>query len=195
MKFSNVPSVKHVPAALSLGGNLGDVLHNFDTAIIRMEEAGICEIRKSSVYKTPPLDCPPESPDFFNAAITGLWPGKLDDLFALCKKLEREAGRMHGKTCRNTPRPLDIDIILFGQISRRDSNIVIPHPSAAKRFFVMIPLAEIAPDWIFPKLDRTVRDLLADLGPAPDYAVVNGDLNIQLSTLNSERFFHFKVGS
>ena len=146
---------------LSLGGNLGDTNIAFSTAIVRLEEEGVCDICKSSIFKTKPINCPENSPDYQNMAITGSWYHSPNELLVLCKKLEQELGR--DKTyIRNSPRPLDIDIILFGDEIIKTDNLTVPHIEAHRRLFVLEPLAQIAPTLIFPTFQKRVDELLKE---------------------------------
>lgn len=144
--------------ALALGGNLGDVSGAFKTAVKKLEAAGMMNIKLSHFRRTTPVDCAPGTPDFLNAALTGDWAGSAEELFAVCQSIERESGRaaVHGI---NTPRPLDIDIILFDDQIVNSNILQIPHPRAAQRLFVIAPLAEIAPEMIFPDTGKTVSDI------------------------------------
>jgi 2-amino-4-hydroxy-6-hydroxymethyldihydropteridine diphosphokinase len=120
--------------------------------------------RTSSLYRTSPVDCPPESADFINAAVSfepvpGLTPEKL---LAEVKALERAFGR-GGAWRRNAPRPLDVDVLTFGDESRVTPEFTLPHPRATQRAFVLVPLAEIVPDQVWPGTSATVSELLAAL--------------------------------
>lgn len=152
-----------VTIALALGGNDGDVRANFKNAVSALAEAGIREITMSPVRVTAPADCPPGSPDFLNAALTGQCDMAPFELLELCQRLERAAGRP-AHYPRNSPRPLDIDIILYGDLVCSDERLTVPHPRASGRDFVLGPLAEIAPDLVFPDSGLSVRELLARLG-------------------------------
>jgi 2-amino-4-hydroxy-6-hydroxymethyldihydropteridine diphosphokinase len=148
--------------ALSLGGNLGNVEETFNLAAQKLEVAGLKNIKISSFLRTVPVDCPPGTPDFLNAAMTGEWPGSPEALLEVCKKIEIESGRaaVHGF---NAPRTLDIDIILFGGLMFASGTLQIPHPRAADRLFVIAPLAEIAPEMIFPDTGKKVSEILKSL--------------------------------
>ncbi|MFZ2657407.1 MAG: 2-amino-4-hydroxy-6-hydroxymethyldihydropteridine diphosphokinase [Victivallales bacterium] len=150
---------KETEAVLSLGGNLGDVPDTFRKALGELESGGLAGVRISSLYTTPPVGCKPGTPDFINAAAAGQWRGTLEELHALCKKIEVNAGRP-GDHARFDSRPLDIDIIFFGDLVYSDQNISIPHKEAARRLFVLIPLAELAGDRTFPGRDTTVGEML-----------------------------------
>lgn len=148
--------------ALALGGNLGDVRKTFNIAIAQLEENGLKNVRISSSYQTEPVDCPPDTPDFINGAIIGDWPGTAGSLLKLCRGIEVTAGRQerHGV---NLSRTLDLDIILFGDRIICTEDLVVPHPRATTRRFVLEPLFEIAPDWIFPDSGKSVTELFQAL--------------------------------
>ncbi len=145
--------------AVALGGNLGNSKEIFSTAINMLAENGVKNIRLSSLARSKPENCPAGSPDFTNAALTGQWAASPQKLLELCRQIEIAAGRPenHGF---NTPRTLDLDIILFGNEIINTEVLQIPHPRASKRLFVLKPLAEIAPDWIFPDSGKTVEQVL-----------------------------------
>ncbi|MFA6104940.1 MAG: 2-amino-4-hydroxy-6-hydroxymethyldihydropteridine diphosphokinase [Victivallaceae bacterium] len=151
-----------IKTALALGGNLGDVAGAFKTAAQKFEAAGMINIKLSRFHRTAPIGCAPGSPDFLNAALTGEWSGAVEELFGACQKIECESGRaaVHGI---NAPRTLDIDIILFGGRIIRSDTLRIPHFRAAQRLFVIAPLAEIAPEMIFPDTGKKVSDIFKSL--------------------------------
>ena len=145
--------------AVALGGNLGNSKDIFSAAANQLAENGVKNIKLSSLIQSKPENCPPDSPDFTNAMLTGEWAASAQELLELCKKTEIAAGRpeKHGF---NAPRTLDLDIILFGNEIINTATLQIPHPRAAERLFVLKPLAEIAPDWIFPDSGKAVEQLL-----------------------------------
>ena len=160
---------KYTMVALSLGGNEGDVPANFAKAVNQLELAGMEDIQMSSMYRTEPVDCPPGMNDFINAAVKGSWISSLQDLFSACKKIENMAGREAGGSGQVKSRPLDIDIILFGNTIHSDVKITIPHKNAATRLFVLIPLSEIARDWIFPDLNLRISEILDSFRNTTEY--------------------------
>lgn len=153
-------------AFIALGSNLGDSQGNVLDAIARLQNCSDAPILKSSLWQTSPVDCPPGSPKFVNAAV-GLVPQKTETPESLLKKLrglETEFGRKP-KVVLNEPRPLDLDLIAFGSETRQTSELILPHPRAHQRRFVLQPLNEIASELVLPGQGRTVAELLAGLPP------------------------------
>ena len=146
-------------AALGLGSNVGDRRAHLETALSGLR-ARLEVLSVSRFLATEPVGGPPQG-EFLNAAAlveTELSPRAL---LELAQALEEAAGRE--RDARWGPRTLDIDLLLYGDEVVRDADLVIPHPRLHERRFVLEPLAEIAPDWIVPRLDRTVRELREDL--------------------------------
>lgn len=129
---------------LSLGGNLGDPVKSMGAALRLLDrDAQTSVVGVSSLYRTPPwgkLD----QPHFLNAAAqlsTSLAPHALLDL---CLEIERQLKRVREE--RWGPRLVDLDILTFGERTIHDSGLDVPHPRMLDRAFVLVPLAEIAPD-------------------------------------------------
>lgn len=121
---------------------------------------------KSSFWQTTPVDCPPGSPPFVNAVV-GLHPlpGETpESLLEKLQALEKEFGRQP-KQVMNEARPLDLDLIAFGNETRNTHQLILPHPRAHERRFVLQPLSEIAPDLVLPGQAQTVAELLTALPP------------------------------
>jgi len=151
-------------ALVALGSNLGDSRKIVLDAMARLQNFSDAPIVKSSLWQTTPVDCPPDSPKFVNA-VAGLIPKKNETPESLLKKLralEKEFGRAP-KTILNEPRPLDLDLIAFGNEIRSSQELILPHPRAHLRKFVLQPLSEIAPELILPGQGMTVSQLLAGL--------------------------------
>jgi 2-amino-4-hydroxy-6-hydroxymethyldihydropteridine diphosphokinase len=151
---------------VALGSNLGDARCNVLRAMDRLRELTDFPFHASSLWQTSPVDCPPGSPTFVNAVV-GLLPraGETPEtLLTRLQTLEREFGRQP-KNVVNEPRPLDLDLIAFGEQTRSTPNLTLPHPRAHERRFVLQPLSEIAPDLILPGQRKTVAQLLAQLPP------------------------------
>jgi 2-amino-4-hydroxy-6-hydroxymethyldihydropteridine diphosphokinase len=152
-------------AFIALGSNLGDSNGIVSQAMERLQPLSDQPLLRSSLWKTSPVDCPPDSPPFINAVV-GLKPrpGETPEtLLARLQVLEKEFGRQARKIL-NEPRPLDLDLIAFASETRNGERLKLPHPRAHQRRFVLAPLTEIAPDLVLPLQKKTNRELLADLG-------------------------------
>lgn len=153
-------------AYIALGSNLGDSREIISRAIDRLREFASQPLAKSSLWRTAPVDCPPDSPKFVNAVV-GLQPRAGETPESLLEKLqalEKEYGRRPKKVL-NEPRPLDLDLIAFGEATRNTPHLTLPHPRAHQRGFVLQPLSEIAPNLIMPGQSKTVTQLLHELPP------------------------------
>jgi 2-amino-4-hydroxy-6-hydroxymethyldihydropteridine diphosphokinase len=152
-------------AYIALGANLpspaGLPQQTLDAAIDRLAELGRL-IARSSDYSTDPVGYA-DQPAFLNAAIalqTLLDPQTLLDRLL---EIERSFGRDRSHGIPNGPRTLDLDILLYGDYVVSTQALQLPHPRMAQRSFVLLPLAEIAPELIHPELHRSVTQLLQDL--------------------------------
>ncbi len=147
---------RELPAVyLGLGANLGDRQRNLAVALRRLEPLVRIEA-VSSLYETDPVG-PQDQPPFLNAvcrAVTGLPPR---GLLRHVKEVEREIGRRGGE--RWGPRPIDIDLLLYGEIVLDEDGLRVPHPELARRAFVLVPLAELDTGLRHPELDRTIASL------------------------------------
>ena len=151
---------------VALGSNLGDSQRNLLRAVQELQVLSDHLLLVSSLWQTTPVDCSPGSPAFVNAVV-GLVPREgetPESLLAKLQALEKEFGR-RPKEGLNEPRPLDLDLIAFGNERRATRELTLPHPRAHERRFVLQPLSEIAPDLILPGQTKSVTELLQRLPP------------------------------
>ncbi|HKV07022.1 MAG TPA: 2-amino-4-hydroxy-6-hydroxymethyldihydropteridine diphosphokinase [Thermoanaerobaculia bacterium] len=153
------PAGGAVPVALALGGNLGLVEETLRQALRQLGDS-LGPLRVASLYRTVPLSPVPQ-PDFLNTAALAYTSLPPEAVLALAKALERAAGRRRG--ARFGPRPLDVDLLLYGSRTSSAPELTLPHPRLAERRFVLAPLAEIAPELAVPPDGTTVAELLARL--------------------------------
>ncbi|MHB0915757.1 MAG: 2-amino-4-hydroxy-6-hydroxymethyldihydropteridine diphosphokinase [Thermoleophilia bacterium] len=161
-------------AFLSLGCNIGDCGAILSRAVGLLAELPLVAVtRVSSVYMTEPVGMK-EQPDFFNIAVeleTGLEPL---ELLKSCRRIEEELGGRNGRVAQG-PRSADLDILLYGDEALAHRDLQLPHPRMTERAFVLVPLAEIAPDHRLPD-GRSVSQALADLSD-PHRVRKNGKLD------------------
>ena len=155
-------------AYVALGANVGEPRRTLLEARERLLEFSVGPLLRSGLWQTAPVDCPPGSPPFLNAVVGFLpRPGHTpESLLARLQALEREFGR-RPKRLLNEPRPLDLDLIAFGNQVRATPQLTLPHPRAHLRRFVLGPLAEIAPALVLPGQTATVAELLRRLPASP----------------------------
>lgn len=152
-----------VAAALALGSNAPGCEAVFAMACKLLLQHGFTVQKLASTIITKPVDCPPGTPDFYNSALTGTFNGSAEELLEITQGIEQTLGRPadHGF---HLPRPLDLDIIIFGDKIMQTPRLTLPHPRAQERMFVIEPLYEIAPDWVFPDSRKSVAEVYFMLG-------------------------------
>ncbi len=153
-------------AFVALGSNLGNAPENILKALRQLQQFSEQPLLQSSMWRTAPVDCPPGSPTFVNAA-AGLAPREgetPESLLAKLQVMEKKFGRQPKKVL-NEPRILDLDLITFGNERRATQTLTLPHPRAHLRRFVLQPLSEIAPELVLLGQSETVSQLLQSLPP------------------------------
>lgn len=151
-------------ALIALGSNLGDSVGTIEAAEKALEALSATPLLRSDLYRTEPVNCPPDSPPFINAVVA-LTPQEGETPESLWRKLaglERAFGRKP-KLVHNEARPLDLDLVAFGNETRAGAELTLPHPRARGRLFVLVPLSDIAPDLVLPGGTRSVRHLIDSL--------------------------------
>ena len=147
-----------VLVAVALGSNLGD-RHGHLTWAAQQLSAILEDVRFSPILETQPVGVPDAQPPYLNAALTGTTSRSPEQLLQTLLGLERERGRVRS-TMRGA-RPLDLDLILYGDRVITSAELVVPHPRFRERRFVLEPLASIAPEALDPVTGRTVSELLS----------------------------------
>jgi 2-amino-4-hydroxy-6-hydroxymethyldihydropteridine diphosphokinase len=148
---------------LGLGSNVGDSAGHLRAAVELLEAEGIEIDAVSSTYVTEPVGEILDQPDFLNAAVrigTDLEP---EELLDACKRVEAERGRRFDLP-RHSPRPLDVDLLLLGDLELSSDRLTLPHPEVTSRRFVLVPLLELDPRLTLPDGTR-LAEVLISLGP------------------------------
>jgi len=151
--------VTRVKIYLALGSNLGDRMGNLASAVERLSQK--ITLRKvSAVYDTEPVYYK-EQPLYLNAVVSAVTELEPSALLRFVKGIESDLGRQ--PSFRNAPRLIDIDILFYGDRVVQTAELTIPHPRIAERAFVLVPLAEIAPELVHPVIHKKVSKLLAEV--------------------------------
>lgn len=151
-------------AGLALGSNLGDRLANLQEAreLLRgLTPVGVHYVQ-APIYQSEPVDCPPDSPDFFNTVIEIDYVGEPHDLLQNAQGIEYHVGRDMA-AARNAPRVIDIDMLYFGDAVIAGDILTLPHPRLTHRRFVLQPLADIRPRLVLPGDRTTIEEHLRRL--------------------------------
>lgn len=148
-----------VTVYLGLGSNTGECQKNLFKALEYLSQR-LRVVEKSSIYNTEPMGNP-EQPRFLNMVCLVKTILKPEDLLVLAKGIERKMGRIPGK--RNAPRTIDIDILFYGDQVIKIPELTIPHPRLTQRAFVLVPMAEIAPELVHPINKKSINELLREV--------------------------------
>jgi 2-amino-4-hydroxy-6-hydroxymethyldihydropteridine diphosphokinase len=148
---------------IALGSNIGNRYVELDAGMAFLRSLSLDHrLRESPRLETAPVDCPPGSQDFLNAVAEIELDPEIIPPLELMRRLqafERQRGRPSAREV-NAPRPLDLDIIYYGDHMIEEPNLIIPHPRSAQRRFVLEPLSHLSPELILPGQTKTVRELL-----------------------------------
>jgi 2-amino-4-hydroxy-6-hydroxymethyldihydropteridine diphosphokinase len=151
---------------IATGSNLGDRQKHLDEADRQMTESLGLVLRTSPTYRTEAIGMAPETPDFLNRIIElelhAPWKDRPEQVMATLLAIEQEMGRQRPKE-GYTSRPIDLDIVLWGNRVLKLDNLQVPHPRMLRRRFVLKPLADLIPEQPIPGDGRTVAQCLADL--------------------------------
>jgi 2-amino-4-hydroxy-6-hydroxymethyldihydropteridine diphosphokinase len=162
--YPAITETKPVLAYIGLGANLGEPAAQLRRALEELAALDEVEVRKtSSFYRNPPLG-PKGQPWYVNAVAqvrTRLTP---EELLRSLQRLETALGRVRGE--RWGPRIIDLDFLLYNGEIIQTPELILPHPEMHRRAFVLVPLAEIAPEAWHPGLNKSAGRLLAELDPA-----------------------------
>jgi 2-amino-4-hydroxy-6-hydroxymethyldihydropteridine diphosphokinase len=158
-----ITETKPVVAYIGLGANEGDPRRQLEEAMTSLAATEEIELVKaSSFYLNPPLG-PPDQPWYVNAVIqvrTRLTP---EELLRVLQRVEQDLGRVRREHWG--PRRIDLDLLLYNGEILSSPDLCLPHPEMHKRSFVLVPLAEIAPQAWHPALEKTASELLGNLDP------------------------------
>lgn len=147
-------------AYIAIGANLGDRRANIARALVMLHD-NVSVMRVSDLIETKAVGGPPDSPDYLNGAAelhTELAPQAL-----LNRLLEIEAAVGRVRSVKWEPRPIDLDLLLYGELVIQTPGLKVPHPLMHTRRFVLQPLAQIAPRVIHPVLKKSIAQLLSEL--------------------------------
>ena len=148
--------------AIGIGGNLGDRKGTLEKAVAALRvTAGLKVVGQSSWYETAPVGFH-DQPVFLNGALAVTTELPPNDLLEILQHIERLLGRV--RNIPDGPRSVDLDLLLYGDLIIDEADLTVPHPRMTERAFVLVPLADILPDAIHPVSQRTVTQLLAELG-------------------------------
>ena len=157
-------------AGVALGSNLGDSRANLNAARRAIEgiPGVLPPLTASAIYETEPVGCEPGAASFLNAVVEFSYNADPVQLFNSLRQIEVALGRP-AEHQRNVSRPIDIDLLYYGDLVIKTDELTLPHPRIVGRRFVLQPLADIAPELVLPGQNKSIRELLAS---APQSATV-----------------------
>lgn len=146
---------------IALGSNLGDSLAELKRASDFLKFLSPTFFLASSFYSCSPVDCKEDTPSFLNGVAEIEFSDGLIYLLEKLQTYEAERGRLAVRE-RNSPRPIDLDILYADELEMQTARLSLPHPRISERLFVLEPLAEIRPELLLPGLNKSVRVLLEE---------------------------------
>ena len=146
---------------IAIGSNVGDRVYNIHAALTMLNERGILVKSTGFLYESDPMYLL-DQPTFLNTCVQVETQLSAPDLLIALKSIESSLGRQ--KVQRNGPRNIDLDIVLFNDEEHSSETLDVPHPRMSERAFVLLPLADISKQILHPQLEKTVAELLIDLG-------------------------------
>lgn len=167
---------------IALGSNLGDRFENLRAGVDGLHALdGFTITAVSRLYETAPVGGPDDQGAYLNAAVRGDTTIPAADLLATLHRIE--ASRERERTVHWGPRTLDLDLLVYGDLVSSDPSLEVPHPRQHERRFVLVPVCDVAPDLVHPRLGRSMADLLADLPVEPgDLTAVADDWHLPTAT-------------
>ncbi len=151
-----------VDCAIALGSNEGNSLDILESSLNALNQIpGIVLKATSSWYQTRPIGTPQPQADYLNGCALLSAAQTPEELLAILQATETQFGRVGKGTLQ--PRTLDLDLLLYADLVLNTPNLTIPHPRMSERAFVLVPLAEIAPDWIEPVSGTKIVKLLRNV--------------------------------
>ena len=151
-----------VKCAIALGSNQGNSLEILEKSLVALNQIpGMIINATSSWYLTKPVGTSPSQPDYLNGCALLSAAQTPEELLKILQATEIQFGRTNKGALQ--PRTLDLDLLLYENLVLNTPNLTIPHPRMAERAFVLVPLAEIAPDWIEPKSNTKIAQLLRNI--------------------------------
>lgn len=163
---------------ISMGSNLGERIVNLQGGLDSLADTpDVWVTDVSPVYETAAVDAPEGSPDFLNVVVLFDTTLAARTLLERVLAIETAYGRDRGETERNAPRPLDLDLIVVGDRRADDPDLILPHPRAAQRSFVLVPWHDVEPDAVLPD-HGPIAELLESIGR--EGVVLRADLELDL---------------
>jgi len=151
--------IKMTTTYISLGCNQGVRIENLHKATLEIQKKVGTIKRASSIYETPAWGF--EGPDFLNACLCILIKFSAEELLTRLLEIEISMGRVRSSELKYTSRSIDLDVLFYADQIISTEFLTVPHPRLALRNFILFPMSEIAPNWVDPKLKKSILELLA----------------------------------